>query len=311
MFQIDCFRASSSYAHLKDILPEPLHPLEDLAMNLWWSWNGRSIRLMENICPELWEKEGHNPVKIIRNMEPGQLDRLAEDKTFIREMMVVYQGLNHYLTHKNTWYNRQGFGQLKGPIAYFSAEFGIHESFPIYAGGLGILAGDHLKSASDVGIPMIGVGLLYRQGYLVQRLDKDGQQHSSQTNSNFRNLPTLPVKDHRGCDLMVKIEINGRMVHARLWYSDVGRIKLLMLDTDHELNEARDRKITKQLYGGDNETRLSQEILLGMGGIKALRKLDVVPDIYHINEGHAAFLNLERLHYLIREYYYSLFVHYV
>ena len=267
-------------------IPEKLKPLEELSRNLWWSWNQDAIDLFELIDEKLWKESESNPIAFIENIPFEKLLKLEKNEKFQKSLLKVYKEFKNYMSATRD----------KGPqIAYYSMEFGLHESLKIYSGGLGLLAGDYLKEASDYNTDIVGVGLLYRYGYFKQVLTASGNQEAVVEALHFSQLPALPVQDEHGNWLEISIMLPGRELKARIWRVDVGRIKLFLLDTDFEANQEQDRSITHQLYGGDNENRFKQELLLGIGGIRALRALDLSPDIYHCNEGHAAFIGVERL----------------
>jgi len=275
-------------------LPEKLRPLEILSRNLWWSWTLGAHELFESIDPELWLECSKNPIEFLDRLGYKRTNELAEEKHFLARMDAVYAQFNDYMAEKN---------EAKGPkIAYFSMEYGLHSSLKIYSGGLGILAGDYLKEASDKNVPIVAVGLLYRYGYFTQRLSAQGEQEASYEAQNFFKLPITAMRDKEGNWCSIKIAFPGRIVTARVWKCEVGRTDLYLLDTDHDLNLDEDRSITHHLYGGDWENRLKQEILLGVGGIRMLRQLGIRQDIYHCNEGHAAFIGLERINNLIANY---------
>jgi alpha-glucan phosphorylases len=281
-------------------LPPGLEPLRDVSFNLWWTWEPSARRLFRHLDPELWNRTNHNPVRMLQLSRQGRLEEVAQDKTFLRELKQVYDAFQKYLDRKDT-YGKAGAGAvLQKPVAYFSAEFGFHESIPNYSGGLGILAGDHCKSASDLDIKFVAVGLLYRHGYFKQEIDKEGVQHAVSLNQNFHHLPLREVRqgEHR---LLVPVRILDRDVYAKLWRLHVGRIDLYLLDTDVPENNAEDRLITAELYGGDLEMRMRQEIVLGIGGVHALNALGLEPEVFHMNEGHSAFLALERIRLLVTE----------
>lgn len=274
-------------------LPERLRPLEALSRNLWWSWTLGAHELFESIDPELWNACGRNPIEFLDKLNYNRLRELEADETFLSKMDGVYSALQAYMGLK---------AEAAGPrIAYFSMEFGLHGSLKIYSGGLGILAGDYLKEASDKNVPMVGVGLLYRYGYFTQRLSSQGVQEAGYEAQNFYKLPISPARDEDGNWCTVHIAFPGRTVTARIWKCEVGRTDLYLLDTDHDLNLAEDRSITHYLYGGDWENRLKQELLLGVGGVRALDKLGVKADVFHCNEGHAAFMGLERINRLMSD----------
>jgi starch phosphorylase len=281
-------------------LPAALEPLREMSFNLWWTWEPSARRLFRHLDPELWNRTNHNPVRMLQLSRQARLEEVAQDKTFLRELKQVYDAFQKYLTRKDT-YGKTGPGAvLQKPVAYFSAEFGFHESIPNYSGGLGILAGDHCKSASDLDIKFVAVGLLYRHGYFKQEIDKDGVQHAVSLNQNFHHLPLREVRqgEHR---LLVRVRILDRDVYAKLWQLHVGRVDLYLLDTDVPENSAEDRLITAELYGGDLEMRMRQEIVLGIGGVHALKDLGIEPEVFHMNEGHSAFLALERIRLLVTE----------
>src|SRR5215472_912878 len=282
------------------ILPAPLEPLRELSFNLWWTWEPAARRLVRELDPELWNETNHNPIRMLQLSRQSRLEELAQDKNFLRELKQVFQDFEKYLGRHDT-YGKTGPGAaIKNPIAYFSAEFGFHESIPNYSGGLGILSGDHCKSASDLDLNFVAIGLLYRHGYFRQEIDKDGVQHAISLNQNFHHLPIREVrKDDRA--LLVGVRILDRDVYARLWELHVGRVKLFLLDTDIPENNTEDRLITAELYGGDLEMRMRQEIMLGIGGVNALNALGIEPEVFHMNEGHSAFLGLERIRRLVAE----------
>src|SRR5215471_7251435 len=276
------------------ILPAALEPLRELSFNLWWTWEPSARRLFRLLDPELWNRTNHNPVRMLQLSRQSRLEELAQDKTFLRELKQVFEEFQKYLGRQDT-YGKMGPGSvIKNPIAYFSAEFGFHESIPNYSGGLGILAGDHCKSASDLDLNFVAVGLLYRHGYFRQEIDKDGAQQAISLNQNFHHLPIREVQ-RDGANLLVPVRILDREVFARVWQLHVGRVNLFLLDTDVPENNAEDRLITAELYGGDQEMRMRQEIMLGIGGVKALNALGIEPEVFHMNEGHSAFLALERI----------------
>jgi starch phosphorylase len=283
----------------KRTLPKSLHRLSELASNAWFSWNEEATRLFSDSHPYLWEQTGHNPAQWLLEIEEPLLQQLSLDSSFLAAYQHVIKKLDHYLNQR-TWFQRNYPEHNHVQIAYFSAEFGFHESLPIYSGGLGILAGDHCKSASDLGIPLVGIGLLYRKGYFKQKIDSNGNQQAEQLVYDLTKLPIQPVLIN-GQEVIIGIEMPGRSVALRVWVLQVGRNPLYLLDADVESNSESDRQLTAQLYGGNQETRIQQEIVLGIGGIKALRALGLFPTVYHINEGHSAFLTLECLKELIHK----------
>ena len=281
-------------------LPAALEPLREVSFNVWWTWEPSARRLFRHLDPELWNRTNHNPIRMLQLSRQARLEELATDKTFLRELKQVYDAFQKYLTRKDT-YGKSGAGAaMQKPVAYFSAEFGFHESIPNYSGGLGILSGDHCKSASDLDLNFVAIGLLYRHGYFRQEIDKDGIQHAVSLNQNFHHLPIREVR-HDDSALLVAVQILDRDVYARLWELHVGRVRLYLLDTDIPENKAEDRLITAELYGGDLEMRMRQEIVLGIGGVNALNALGIEPDVFHMNEGHSAFLGLERIRRLVTE----------
>lgn len=274
-------------------LPERLRPLEELSRNLWWSWTIGGRSLFEYIDEKLWNATERNPIALLDNLTTDRLKELEQDPEFLQRMDNIYAAYQEYMGKKK---------EAKGPsIAYFCMEYGLHSSLKIYSGGLGILAGDYLKEASDKNIPMVAVGLLYRYGYFTQQLSASGEQEAVYEAQNFYKLPISPVRDASGNWKSITLNYPGRKVIARIWRCDVGRTELYLLDTDHDLNLYEDRTITHYLYGGDWENRLKQEILLGLGGIKALREMGIYTDIYHCNEGHAAFTGIRRIQEFVEQ----------
>ena len=281
-------------------LPESIGRLRELAYNLWFSWNDHAMELFRMINPQLWEEVYHNPVQFLLRANAKELKQAAENKQFTDKYQKVMDSFDHYM-QEETWYDKYKTTEQQQLIAYFSAEFGVHESHPTYSGGLGLLAGDHCKAASDLGLPFVGVGLLYKQGYFTQRIDSDGNQKQDYPFQNFSEMPITPVLDETGRELIVDVKLPGRRVYARVWKMLVGRACILFLDADLTSNRLEDRALTGQLYGGDRETRISQEILLGRAGVRALRAMGLKPTVWHINEGHAAFLLIERARELIED----------
>ena len=275
-------------------LPEKIKGLKDLSRNMWWTWNYDSQELFEEIDGDLWKEVNRNPVIFLKQVSQKKLEEKSSDKKYCAKYDKVMKKFDQYLNEKNTWFNATHKDYSQGEIAYFCAEYGIHESLPIYSGGLGILAGDHVKSASDLGLPFVAVGFLYREGYFIQQIDKHGQQHSHYEHFDFSNFPVEPAKDENDDELYVNIKILGRAVYVKVWKLNVGRVTLYLLDTDIKQNDPEDRKLTHRLYGGDHEMRIKQEMLLGIAGVRALRKMNINPSVWHMNEGHAAFLSLER-----------------
>ncbi|MBN1442469.1 MAG: alpha-glucan family phosphorylase, partial [Planctomycetes bacterium] len=279
-------------------IPKRLKPLQEIAYNLRWGWNRNAVALFRRIDIDLWEKCEHNPVALLGALHPQRLRSLQDDDAFLAHMDSVHDELRAYLS-RSTWYSRVYEGKLRMRIAYFSFEFGIHECLPIYSGGLGALAGDHIKSADELGLPLVGVGLAYQQGYYRQVLNSDGWQQERYPDNDFYNIPLTPMRDEEKREVTIEVEFPLRKVAARIWRLDVGRVPLFLLDTNIAANEPGDRAITARLYGGDLDMRIRQEILLGIGGIRVLEKLGLPPTICHMNEGHSAFLALERIRMLM------------
>jgi len=278
-------------------LPAELEPMREMVYNLWWTWEPEARKLFRHLDVELWDRTNHNPLRMLQLSRQHRLEEVAQDDDFLRDLDAVYNKYKAYLARQDT------YGKLRQEscsIAYFSAEFGFHESVPNYSGGLGILAGDHCKSASDLNLNFRAVGLLYRHGYFRQQINKEGWQETVALNQNFHHLPLVEVRvDDK--PLMVDVDLPGRKVFAKVWQLAIGRITLYLLDTDIQENNSEDRLITAQLYGGDLEMRIRQEIVLGMGGSRALRAMGIVPDVHHMNEGHAAFLSLELIARAVQE----------
>ncbi len=278
-------------------LPPRLRNLREIAYNLLWEWDHESIDLFRRLDRELWEETGHNPVQILGSITQSRLEEVAEDDAFLAHMDRVYENLEEYIkSAKPCWYEGE-YGKRSEPcIAYFSAEYGITDCMPIYSGGLGVLAGDHLKSASDLGVPLVGVGLLYQQGYFRQYLNADGWQQELYPENDFYNMAVELERREDGTPVTVSVDYPAGPVKAHIWRVQVGRVPLLLLDTNIPENpRPEDRDITDQLYVADREMRLRQEIMLGIGGVKALTALNMRPEVYHMNEGHSAFLALERI----------------
>lgn len=281
-------------------LPERIHRLGELAYNLWWTWVPEAHDLFARIEPTLWEEVTHNPVLFLREIKSDYLNEAAQNLDYVDLYDRVLSGFDLYTRSKETWFMKNHAEHAKGPIAYFSTEFGLHETLPIYAGGLGILAGDHLKEASDLGIPLVAVGFIYTQGYFFQHISEDGWQESRRVTLKFEELPVMPILDQDGQPLMVSVELPGRTLHARLWEIRVGRLPLYLLDSNVDENNSADRALTARLYSSDPDLRISQEILLGIGGVRALRMLGYNPTAWHMNEGHSAFLGLEQARELVQ-----------
>jgi starch phosphorylase len=275
-------------------LPDSLKDLESIAANMFWTWDSDCVDLFRRIDPNLWLACGHNPVKLLGTISQSRLKELTENKGFLRQLQTTSEKLKLYLEGP-TWFEKVCSKSTKPVIAYFSAEFGLHECLPIYAGGLGLLAGDHLKSASDLGVPIVGIGLLYQKGYFRQYLNVDGWQQELYVENDFYGMPVELVRKENGQPLTISVQYPGRSVHAQIWCASAGRVKLYLLDTNVSANSSADRMITVNLYGGDRELRIRQEIMLGIGGLKALSAMGITPTVCHMNEGHAAFMALERI----------------
>ena len=272
---------------IKSRLPEELKCLDELAHNMWWAWNYEARNMWKSLDETLYEKVGHNPVMLLERLSYDRKEEIVKDKALMKKVKDVYAMFRKYMDVKPD--------SKRPSVAYFSMEYGINQVVKIYSGGLGMLAGDYLKEASDSNVDMCAVGFLYRYGYFKQSLSMDGQQIANYDAQNFNSLPLVRQLDENGNPVVVEVPYMNYMVHAYVWRMNVGRISLYLLDTDNELNSEYDRPITHALYGGDNENRLKQEILLGMGGILTLKKLGIKKQIYHCNEGHAALCNLQRL----------------
>ena len=273
-------------------LPPEVERLRDLAYDLWWSFNPKASMLFAWIDPEHWRRY-HNPVELLINVDPQKWVGLLRDTEFLEAYRQTIESLDHARNRRKFMDDQPGL--LSGPVAYFSMEFGLHESLGMYSGGLGVLAGDHCKAASDLGLPLFGVGLLYRSGYFRQTVDADGFQQHIYPDYDFARLPVRPVQSPSGGPLTVPVDLPGRVVHALVWVATVGGVRVFFLDTDIPLNDPSDRAITGLLYVRGREMRLAQEIVLGVGGVRALRALGIQPAVWHMNEGHVAMLTLERI----------------
>ncbi len=276
--------------------PPKLQPLLEIASNMWFSWNWDARQLFLKIDPDIWEAAHKNPLRVLCDVSQARLEELANNEDYVTEVRAVYTSFKKYMSGK-TWFDEHYGHREKPIIAYFSAEFGIHESLPIYSGGLGVLAGDHLKSASDLGVPLVALGFLYREGYFRQGLNAEGMQQEFYPENDKFSLPVELQKDAQGNPLLLSMDIGGDEVFYQIWKVQVGRVPLYLLDTNLHCNIPKHRDITKRLYDADRDMRLRQEILLGMGGVVALHTLGINANVYHINEGHSAFLILERLRY--------------
>jgi len=283
-------------APLADIeLPQELNRLRDLAYNLWWTWNPHARRMFSHIQPGLWAIY-RNPVELLINIEPHHWESLLEDDVFLTMYKSILREFDEYMKSVPTsWFAKNYPDYQGGPFVYFSTEFGFHESLRVYSGGLGVLSGDHCKSASDLGLPFIGVGPLYKHGYFEQEVEPDGRQQHFYPAYDFSRLPILPLLGDDGRHLMVTVPFPDRKIYVRIWLAQVGRVPVLLLDTDNTKNEPADRPITGQLYVSGREMRICQEIVIGMGGVRALQTLGIEPSCWHMNEGHCAFLGFERV----------------
>lgn len=285
---------------VKITLPEKLKPLETVAYNLWWAWNTPASALYKEINEELWEESGHNPITVISSLTKEDCNRLLNDEVFMANLQDVYESYKKYMSMPK-WYSKAYKDQSDMLVAYFSAEYGIHESVELYSGGLGILSGDHCKSTSDMGIPLVAVGLLYRNGYFHQYTNSDGWQQEKYPYNEFFNMPMKPAQDEKGKDIYVSVKIGQRNVNIKVWKMQVGLMTLILMDTDLQDNHPDDRVITGKLYDGDSSMRIRQEIVLGVGGCRALVACGLKPTVYHLNEGHPAFASLERIKLLMEE----------
>ena len=282
-------------------LPKRIEKLSEISNNLWWSWNTEFLRLLKKMDGDLWEQSGKNPVKFLKHISQERLEAMSKDLGFLKEYDKVVSNFDGYMNSKNTWFAKKYPEEKNDLIAYFSAEYGIDETMPIYSGGLGILSGDHLKSASDLGIPLVAVGLLYKNGYFNQKINGYGDQETEYKNIDLYDLPITPVKDSKGEDLTIYVKFPKRRLYLKVWQVNVGRVTLYLLDSDIDKNNEEDRDVTLRLYGGDQEMRIRQEIVLGMAGVNLLKTLELNPTVYHMNEGHSAFLTLEIIKNIIKE----------
>lgn len=281
-------------------LPRRIQRLGELSYNLWWVWNADAQSLFKLIDQPLWEIVNHNPVLFLLKVQRPLLNKVVNDSLFLERYDEVMNNFDEYMHSGDTWYKNTYPKMQNEFIAYFSFEFGLHECLPVYAGGLGILSGDHLKASSDLGMPLSGVGFIYKQGYFTQSISEDGWQETRNYYLNFNEVPIISLQDEEGKPVMISVELPGRRVYARIWQVNVGRVNLYLLDSDLEENSPNDRVLTSRLYSNDQDVRVSQEIMLGMGGARALRKLGYQPSVWHMNEGHSAFLVLERIMDIIK-----------
>ena len=282
-------------------LPKRLSRLGDITNNLWWSWNSDFLRLFKEIDIDLWETVGKNPVKFLKLVSQEKLEKACENQELLKAYDKFVDDFDNYMKSKNTWFSKKYPDNTNDIIAYFSAEYGLDETIPIYSGGLGILSGDHLKSASDLGVPLVAVGLLYKNGYFHQSINGYGMQETEYRNLELESLPISPVKDVDGQDLIISVDMPKKKLYIKVWEIKVGRVTLYLMDTDIDANIPEYREITKTLYGGNKETRISQEIVLGMAGVELLRRLGLKPTVYHMNEGHSSFLTLKLIENTISE----------
>lgn len=282
-------------------LPRRINRLDQLAYNLWWTWNPEAQRLFERIDRTLWDRVNHNPVRFLQQVNRNRLRAMIQDRYYLDFYDRILRQFDDYMKLNHTWFSRTHAELEQRIVAYFSTEFGLHETLPIYAGGLGVLSGDHVKGGSDIGLPLVSVGFLYTQGYFSQHISEDGWQEARYTRLKFEELPLLPVLTAEGVPLTISVELPGRTIQARIWEIRVGRVPLYLLDSDVEGNSPADRELTSRLYISDLDLRISQEIILGIGGVRALRALGYNPDVWHMNEGHSAFLALERVREMVTE----------
>ena len=279
-------------------IPDRLKRLPELATDLWWTWNAQAREVFRQLDYTLWRQTAHNPVRMLRSLSPEVLESAARDDRFLTLYDSALDALDGARTARDTWWQHT-FNDSTGPIAYFSAEFALHQSLPIYAGGLGVLAGDHCKEAGDLGVPLIGIGFMYPQGYFHQSVSPEGWQQESYERLNWDDAPIEPAITPDGSPCIVPVPLGNRSVLVQVWRVRLGRVKLYLLDTDLEENAPWDRELSARLYGGDRETRVQQEIILGVGGVRALKALGSHPLVWHLNEGHAAFVVLQRIRDLI------------
>ena len=282
-------------------LPDKFKRLNDIANNLWWSWNPEAIDLYRDIDLDLWEKLGKNPVRFLQEVSQKKLHARLNDPEFMARLDSVVAAYDSYMSDNDTWFANTYKDKAGKRIAYFSAEYGLNEVLPIYSGGLGVLSGDHCKSASDLGLPFTAIGLFYKQGYFSQRINREGWQETCFNNLNISQLPIQPAYNSNGEQAQISISFAGRTIYAIVWKVQIGRINLYLMDTDVEQNSPTDRALTSRLYGGDQETRIQQEIFLGIGGIRVLDALGITADVFHMNEGHSSFMGLELMRKMIQE----------
>ncbi len=288
-------------------IPQRINRLAEIAYNIWWAWHPEAQALFQSIDAQLWEDIYHNPVLFLREVRQLALDKAANDPEFIRTYHDILAAFDGYQIFDKTWFNKMYGDKRDKPIAYFSAEFGLHECLPIYSGGLGVLSGDHIKEASDLGLPFIGIGFLYPQGYFKQEITKNGDQEAIYVKVRFAEVPAQPAFTRDGKEVVVSVALPARgnlpdrRVYAKVYKIQIGNIPLYLMDTDIHSNAIEDRELSARLYGGDQEMRIAQEMVLGIGGIKALQAMNIKPAVFHMNEGHSAFLVLERARRLVEE----------
>ncbi len=282
-------------------LPKRIEKLSEIGYNLWWSWNTEFLKLFKEIDIDLWESVNKNPIKFLKLVTQEKLEKAAQSPEFLKKYDKVVENFEDYMKSKNNWFEKKYPDNKNDVIAYFSAEYGLDQTLAIYSGGLGILSGDHLKSASDLGVPLVAIGLLYKKGYFNQKINGNGIQETEYNDIDIENLPIESVKDSEGKDVLVALHFPKKKIYLKAWKVNVGRVELYLLDSDIEANIPEYREITKTLYGGDREMRIQQEIILGQGGVAMLKALGYNPTIYHMNEGHSSFLILELIYNLMKE----------
>lgn len=282
-------------------LPKRIEKLSKIGYNLWWSWNTEFLKLFKEIDIDLWESVNKNPIKFLKLVTQEKLEKAAQSPEFLKKYDKVVENFEDYMKSKNNWFEKKYPDNKNDVIAYFSAEYGLDQTLAIYSGGLGILSGDHLKSASDLGVPLVAIGLLYKKGYFNQKINGNGIQETEYNDIDIENLPIESVKDSEGKDVLVALHFPKKKLYLKAWKVNVGRVELYLLDSDIEANIPEYREITKTLYGGDREMRIQQEIILGQGGVAMLKALGYNPTIYHMNEGHSSFLILELIYNLMKE----------
>ena len=288
--------------HVSPSLPDKLEKLQELAFNLHFSWSPDVVELFTRLDQDLWEETRHNPVQLIGRVSQKRLEEASQDDGYVATLEDVHREYRQSIETSKTWYASREAHPPDMLVAYFAMEYGLHECLPLYSGGLGMLSGDHLKSASELGVPLCGVGLLYQQGYFRQYLNMEGYQQESYRENDFSTMPLTLVRDGDGAPVKVSVDLPERVLWMRIWRLDVGRTRLFLLDTNIEENVRADQNLTNFLYGGDAEMRICQEIILGIGGLRALHAMGLGPTVFHMNEGHAAFLGLERIRMLMQEH---------